>query len=97
MTGPRLLSFSETAAALSGAIGKDIRYQSITLEQFHASLHEIGGEMVADVFTEIARETLDGRNETLGDGVQRALGREPRDFTDFCHAAAASGAWRLAA
>ncbi len=97
VTGPRLLSFAETAAALSEALGKDVRYQSITLDQFHASLYEIGGEMVADVFTEIARETLDGRNESLGDGVQRALGREPRDFSDFCRAEAASGAWRLAA
>lgn len=97
VTGPRLLSFAETAAALSEALDRDIRYQSITLDQFHASLYEIGGEMVADVFTEIARETLDGRNESLGDGVQRALGRDPRDFSDFCRAAAVSGAWRLAA
>jgi hypothetical protein len=29
--------------------------------------------------------------------VQRALGREPRDFADFCQQAAASGAWQAAA
>ena len=34
----------------------------------------------------------EGRNASLGDGVQKALGREPRDFADFCRAAAASGA-----
>ena len=28
-------------------------------------------------------EVMDGRNESLADGVQRALGREPRDFADF--------------
>ena len=36
---------------------------------------------------------LDGRNAHLTDGVQRALGREPRDFGDFACAAAASGVW----
>jgi uncharacterized protein YbjT (DUF2867 family) len=34
---------------------------------------------------------LDGRNAHLGDGVQRALGRPPRDFADFARAAAATG------
>jgi hypothetical protein len=36
---------------------------------------------------------LDGRNARLADGVERALGREPRDFADFARAAAASGVW----
>jgi len=36
---------------------------------------------------------LDGRNAHLTDGVQRALGREPRDFGDFTRATAAAGVW----
>lgn len=97
VTGPRLLSFAEAAAELSAAIGHEVRYTSITLDQFHTSMTEIGGAIVADVFTGICRETLDGRNESLGDGVRRALGREPRDFAAFCRSAAASGAWAVAA
>ena len=38
-------------------------------------------------------EVLDGRNAHVTDGVQRALGREPRDFRDFARLAAASGVW----
>ena len=34
---------------------------------------------------------LDGRNASLADGVQRALGREPRDFADYARETAASG------
>ena len=34
-----------------------------------------------------------GRNAYPGDGVQRALGRPPRDFSEFARAAAASGVW----
>jgi hypothetical protein len=37
---------------------------------------------------------LDGRNAYLTDGVQRALGRAPRDFADYARRAAASGAWK---
>jgi len=45
--------------------------------------------LVKYLFTEV----LDGRNAHLADGVQRALGREPKDFADFARDAAAAGAW----
>lgn len=95
ITGPRLMSFSEVASVLSNSIKREIRYTPVTFEKFHASMTEIGGEMVADIFTDICREVLDGSNAWLGDGVQRALGREPRDFVDFCQTASASGAWSV--
>ncbi|HUS54301.1 MAG TPA: NmrA family transcriptional regulator [Thermohalobaculum sp.] len=56
---------------------------------------EAAGPELAGMFTELCREVFDGRNASLGDGVQKALGREPRDFAGFCHAAAASGVWNL--
>jgi hypothetical protein len=74
-----------------------VQYIPITFEDFHASVAQAGGDFVADVFTAIARETLDGRNAHLADGVQRALGRPPRDFADFAQTAARSGAWTQAA
>lgn len=97
ITGPRLLTFAEAAAEISSAAGIPVQYVPITLEQFHAGMLDIGGPLIADVFTEICRETLDGHNAYLTDGVQRALGRAPRDFADFCSNAAASGAWKKAA
>ncbi|MEQ8479541.1 MAG: NmrA family NAD(P)-binding protein [Hoeflea sp.] len=97
ITGPRLLSFAEAAAEISRAAGIPVRYQPITLEQFHDGMLEIAGPLVADVFTEICRETLDGHNAYLTDGVQRALGRPATDFTEFCRRAAAGGAWKQAA
>ncbi len=36
---------------------------------------------------------LDGRNSHLADGVQQALGREPRDFADYARETAATGVW----
>ena len=97
VTGPRLIGFQEAAVELTKATGRAIGYVPITLKQFHKSMTEIGGPMIADVFTGICRETLDGRNEWLGHGVQQALGRAPRDFATFCQSAAASGTWNVAA
>jgi len=97
ITGPRLLSFAEAAAEISAAAGFPVRYMPITLEQFHDAMLGIGGQVVADVFTEICREVLDGHNAYLTDGVQRALGRQPRDFAEFCRSAAATGVWKKAA
>ena len=97
VTGPRLLHFSQAAVELTEAVGRPVRYVPITLAQFHSAMTEIGGAFIADVFTHVCKEALDGRNEWLGDGVQRALGRAPRDFADFCNKAATSGAWQAAA
>ena len=97
VTGPRLLSFAEMADALSRATGRRIRHVPISFDEFHANVAAAGGSFVADVFTAIARETLDGRNAHLADGVQRALGRQPRGFADFARAAAAWGVWTDAA
>ena len=97
VTGPRLMSFSDMADELSYAIGRQVRHIPISFEDFHANVAEAGGSFVADVFTAIARETLDGRNAHLTDGVERALGRKPRDFSNFAKDAAQSGAWAQAA
>jgi hypothetical protein len=37
--------------------------------------------------------TPDGRNAHPADGVQRALGWEPRDFRDYARDAAATCVW----
>ena len=93
VTGPRLMSFADMAEALGTAIGRPIRHVPISFEDFHANVAASGGDFVADVFTSIARETLDGRNANVCDGVERALGRPPRDFTEFARDAAKTGAW----
>jgi uncharacterized protein YbjT (DUF2867 family) len=97
VTGPRLMTFAEMAAELSAAIGRPIRHIPISFEDFHTNIATAGGDFVADVFTAIARETLDGRNARVTDGVARALGRPPRDFAEFARAAASTGTWVTAA
>jgi uncharacterized protein YbjT (DUF2867 family) len=97
VTGPRLMTFAEMAEILSTTLGRHIQHVPITFEDFHANVAASGGDFVADVFTQIARETLDGRNAYTSDGVERALGRKPRDFAEFAQTAMAAGAWPAAA
>lgn len=48
-------------------------------------------EFLGYLFTEV----LDGCNAYLSDGVQRALGRVPRDFSYFARNTATTGIWNL--
>ena len=90
VTGPRLLGFADVAAELSKATGRDIAYVPLTADQYTAALREAG---LPEHFGELFGQILDGRNAHLTDGVQRALGREPKDFADYAREAAASQVW----
>jgi hypothetical protein len=70
------------------------RYTRIGLDDFAGALAQerVHGEEVA-LLRYLFGEVLDGRNAHVTDGVQRALGRPARDFTEYARAAAASGAW----
>jgi len=97
VTGPELLTFAEMADMLSTALGRPIAYAPIGFDDFRAAVAAAAGPAIADIFTAIATETLDGRNAYLADGVAQALGRPPRSFRDFAADAARNGAWRAAA
>jgi uncharacterized protein YbjT (DUF2867 family) len=94
LTGPRLLTFAEAAEEIRDATGRDIPYVPVSLEEHAAVAAEQGvPPNVIELLTYLFSEVLDGRNAHVTDGVQRALGRDPRDFRDFARAAAATGVW----
>jgi uncharacterized protein YbjT (DUF2867 family) len=94
VTGPRLLTFADAAAEISKATGRHIEYVPVSPEEYAATAagHGVPAEL-ATFLTELFTEVLDGRNAHLTDGVQRALGRQPRDFRDFARDTAATGVW----
>jgi uncharacterized protein YbjT (DUF2867 family) len=94
VTGPRLLTFAEAVEEISRATGRELTYVPIGVDDFAAGLAEAQVPSdIADLLRFLFVEVLDGRNANLTDGVQRALGREPRDFADFAREAAATGVW----
>jgi len=95
VTGPRLLTFAEAVGEIAKAIGREIRYVAVSPEEFASALTD--ADLPADevtAYTELFTQVLDGRNAYLTDGVQRALGREPRGFADYARVTAATGVWR---
>ena len=94
LTGPRLLTFAQAVAEIGRATGRDLRYVPIALEDFVAELvaQEVP-EDLAVLLRFLFEEVLDGRNASLADGVQQALGREPRDFAEYARRTAATGVW----
>jgi len=94
LTGPRLLTFAEAVAEIGRASGRVVRYVRIPVEDYAASLRgaQVPDEVV-EALTYLFAEVLDGRNASVADGVQRALGRAPGDFTAYAEATAATGTW----
>jgi uncharacterized protein YbjT (DUF2867 family) len=94
LTGPRSLTFAEAAAEIAQASGRQVRYVPVSLEEHaaEAAAHGVPPEVV-ELLTYLFSEVMDGRNAATTDGVRRALGREPRDFSDYARAAAATGVW----
>ena len=94
LTGPRPLTFAEAVAEIGRATGRSLRYTPIPIEAFEAGLaaEDVPRDLIA-LLRYLFTDVLDGRNQELADGVQRALGREPRDFSAFARRAAAEGAW----
>jgi uncharacterized protein YbjT (DUF2867 family) len=98
LTGPRLLTFADAVGEIAQAKGTDIRYVPVSVEAFAAALEEqaVPGDWI-ELLVYLFQEVLDGRNAHLADGVQRALGREPKDFADYAHDAATTGVWNSSA
>jgi uncharacterized protein YbjT (DUF2867 family) len=98
LTGPRLLTFADAVDEIAEAVGRDIHYVPISLDDFAAAAaaQDAPAEII-ELLTRLFGEVLDGRNAHLTDGVERALGREPRDFNEYARDAAATGVWNPAA
>ena len=70
------------------------RDRAITTDEFAEALaREHVPEVVIALLRYLFDEVLVEANVGVADGVQRALGRPPRDVATFARAAAAAGAW----
>jgi uncharacterized protein YbjT (DUF2867 family) len=94
LTGPRALTFDEAITQIAKATGRDIHFVRVSPEEYAAALakHAVPAEVIA-LMTYLFTTVLDGRNAHVTDGVKRALGSEPKDFTDYPRDTAATGVW----
>ncbi len=94
LTGPRLVRFDEAVAEIARAAGRPVRFVPVTVaEMAEAMRADSEPQEVVDLVAYLFSEVLDGRNAWVGNRVQRALDREPRDFRDYAQRTAATGIW----
>jgi uncharacterized protein YbjT (DUF2867 family) len=94
VTGPRLMTFGEAVAEIAKKTGRDIRFATVDIADYVAMLEQ--AQIPADyiwLIRYLFTSVLDGRNESLTDGVVQALGRPPRDFAEYVRETAATGVW----
>lgn len=95
VTGPRALTFAQAVAEFSAAVGRPIRYTQVSPEAFAAAMQPYVPKDIIDLLHDLFTVVLDGRNVNVMNGVQEALGRPARDFSDYARATAATGVWNV--
>lgn len=95
VTGPRLMTFSQVADEISAVTKHEVKFIPIPKPDFNQAIAASGAPAeVAWLLNYLFETVLDGRNAYLGDGVQRALGRNPADFSDFARRISARVNWQ---
>jgi uncharacterized protein YbjT (DUF2867 family) len=94
LTGPRALTFKDAIDEIARTTGRSIPFVTTTPEEYRAGMlqAQVPAEVI-DLVLYLFSTVLDGRNTPVADGVQRALGRAPRDFSDYAKRTAATGIW----
>ncbi|MHC8366574.1 NAD(P)H-binding protein [Pseudomonas sp. ZT5P21] len=94
LTGPRALTFAEAVAEIARETKRDIAFVAVSPDAYRPALEQaqLPAELI-DLVLYLFTTVLDGRNTPVADGVQRALGRPARDFSDYVRRTAASGVW----
>ncbi len=97
VTGPRLLTFAEAVTEIAQASGRELLYQQVSADDYaHGMREHQTPEPIISLTRYLFETVLDGRNAHVTDGVQRALGRAPRDFSDYVCETAPTGVWACA-
>lgn len=94
LTGPELLTFAEVTAKISDATQRPIQFIQVPHEAYVQGLREANlPEGVIWLIDYLFSTVMDGRNEYITYGIERALGRKPRDFATYAKNIASTGIW----
>jgi uncharacterized protein YbjT (DUF2867 family) len=94
LTGPRALTFAEAVTEIARSSRRNIEFVAVPANAYRQALEQeqLPPELI-DLVLYLFTTVLDGRNTPIADGVQRALGRPARDFSDYVQRTAATGIW----
>lgn len=96
VTGPRLLSFRDAVQEIAKATGREIKFTQIPIDEYKDQLIQahVPQEYIS-LLEYLFTEVLDGRNAHLDHGVEQALGRKPKDFSEYIRSMVNAGVWNL--
>ena len=94
LTGPRALTFAQAVEEIASATHRRIDFIAVPREAYHQALEqEQLPPQLIDLVLYLFTTVLDGRNTPVANGVQQALGRPARDFSEYVRRTVASGIW----
>lgn len=94
VTGPRALTFAQCIQEISDALGRPVKYTSISVDAYISALREEGApEDLQWLLRELFTVVFDGRNCNVMPGVEEVLGRPATDFKTYVQKTIASGVW----
>ncbi|MCH6575136.1 MAG: NmrA family NAD(P)-binding protein [Bacteroidetes bacterium] len=94
LTGPRQLTFEQVIEEISKVTGRDIKFSSITMDEYTKMLKEYQVPedyiwLINYLFTEV----LVDRNSGVTNDIEKVLGRKAKDFAEYARETAATGIW----
>jgi uncharacterized protein YbjT (DUF2867 family) len=97
LTGPRQLTFKQVTEEISKVTGRDIKFSSITMDEYTKMLREYQVPedyiwLINYLFTEV----LVDRNSIVTNDIEKVLGRKAKDFTEYARETATTGIWNPA-
>ena len=99
VTGPLKITFQEAVNTMAEAIGKPLQYIPITIEEFANGMKAAGlPDSYIWLFSYLFEEVLGNpANQDISHDIEKVLGREATDFTEYAKKTAASGVWNQSA
>ena len=95
ITGPRTLTFEETIQEIAKGSGRNIHFQTVSLEAYNSMMKAAG--VPSDyiwLFDYLFREVLGNeKNQVVTHDVEKVLGRKATDFTTYVQETAKTGVW----
>ncbi len=94
LTGTKAITFPDAIDQIGRACGRNIAYIPVSMDDYRAELvrQQVPTEYI-DLVMYLFGTVLDGRNTPATDGVQAALGRPARTFSDYVRRTAVTGVW----
>jgi uncharacterized protein YbjT (DUF2867 family) len=94
LTGPRLITFQQAVDQIANTTERDIVFKSLSIGDYLEMLREYQVPedhlwLVNYLFT----ESLDGRNASITNDVEKVLGRKAKDFSVYVKETSATGVW----